>query len=163
MTTAKSSRNQKKSSKSIILPGNKALILCVQSSGWCRRRGQGLPTVAEFQVGETGQTNTCVWSSLSTGCWDRGAADRFVAPKCSPLSEGRRPWIFNQADDPSQTGAELSWVVWVSHSLDCKTERRGRTIFIDLGPIFFLTLFATLNLCTLLPAASCLDNRKHFP
>lgn len=31
---------------------------------------------------------------------------------------------------------ELSWVVWVSRGLDYRAEKRGRTIFIDLGPIF---------------------------
>lgn len=50
-------------------------------------------------------------------------------------------------------GSAAAWII------ELKRED-GR--FLLIWGQFFLTLFATLNLCTLLPAASCLDNRKRF-
>lgn len=113
------------------------------------KRSAWLSPSAKLQVWETCQTQSCA-ISFNRLLIQRRCGSICGAKVLAPFPEGQCPWIFNKAGNSPKWGggeAEWNWVVWVSHYLDYKTEKRRWTIFIDLGPIFSYFICCFKSMC----------------
>ena len=125
------------------------------------KRSAWLSPSAKLQVWETCQTQSCA-ISFNRLLIQRRCGSICGAKVLAPFPEGQCPWIFNKAgNSPKWGGGEENGTGWFGSATIwiIKLKREDGQFLLIWGQ-FFLTLFAALNLCALLPAASCLDNRK---